>query len=73
LSLQVKVIFPLLAVTKLLGLLAMWLSSDMVLPLDYVTYATDLQVILVQSSAKTDCTNSLGFIAHSFSVTQDVM
>jgi hypothetical protein len=65
LSLQLKVIFPLLAVRKLLGLLAMWLFSDVVLPLDYVTYATDLQVILVKSSAKTDCTNSLGFIAHS--------
>jgi hypothetical protein len=59
------VIFSLLAATKLLGLLAMWLSSNAVLPLDYATYVTDLQVILVQSSAKTDYTNLLGFATHS--------
>ncbi|CAM6062397.1 unnamed protein product [Sphagnum tenellum] len=36
------------AVTRLLGLLAMRLSSDAVLPLDYITYATELQSYAIQ-------------------------
>jgi hypothetical protein len=56
---QLKVILPVHAVTTLLGLMAMRLSSDPLLPLDFVTYAKELEVILVQSCATTDCTKSL--------------
>jgi hypothetical protein len=47
----------LLAVTLLFGLLAMWLASDAVLPFGYLKYATELQVIFVQSCEPTDRAN----------------
>ncbi len=51
------IICYLLAVTLLFVLLAMWLASDAVLPFDYVKYATELQVIFVQSCEPTDRAN----------------
>jgi N-acetylated-alpha-linked acidic dipeptidase len=53
------------AVTTLLGLMAMRLSSDALLPLDFVTYAKELEVILVQSCVTTDCTKSLELLYQS--------
>jgi hypothetical protein len=56
---------PVHAVTTLLGLMAMRLSSDALLPLDFVTYAKELEVILVQSCVTTDCTKSLELLYQS--------
>jgi hypothetical protein len=63
---QLKVILPVHAVTTLLGLLTMRLSSDPLLPLDFVTYAKELEVILVQSHATTDCTKSLELLISQY-------